>query len=98
MLSGTVLYLIAYDVSDDEVRERVRRLLRDWGGERIQYSAFLLEASEVEVLQLMREVRRLLGPLRGKVVAIPICERDLRRVVTVAHDYELPDEEGGAIV
>jgi CRISPR-associated protein Cas2 len=51
------LWMIAYDISDDRVRCRVRNILRNYGA-RVQYSVFecVLDASERRQLHgLLRE-------------------------------------------
>ena len=78
-----MLYVVVYDVADDEVRDRVRGLLKDWGGMRVQYSAFHLELEEPKLIELLQILERLLEGVDGQVTAIPVCERDLSRVLVV---------------
>ena len=51
-----VLYLVVYDVVDDRVRDEMREVLRDFGGVRVQYSAFLVELSRGEVQEAARRL------------------------------------------
>ncbi len=90
-------YIIVYDISDDSIRNEVRRYLKDMGGDRIQYSAFLFEASAAEIKGIMSEIRRIIGPSKARVIAIPICGRDEAKVLTIIHNYEIHEEEDIAI-
>ena len=87
-----MLYLIVYDVSDDDLRNAVRNRLKNEGGVRIQYSAFLLEADRTRINELFTYFRRIIGPRKAKVIAIPICEGDRGRMMTLTHNYELEEE------
>ena len=90
-------YLVVYDITEDDVRDKVRSALKDYGGTRIQYSAFVFDKSEVEMAQIMLKVKRIIGNTKGKVMAIPICARDVDKVVTIAYKYELPEEDSVVI-
>ena len=86
-------YLIVYDITDDNIRDKVRRLLKDYGGERIQYSAFIIEKTEIEIIEILHHIRRILGNNKGKVIAIPLCKRDYEKMITIAYNYEIPEED-----
>ena len=55
------LIVVAYDVADDRVRDRVARVLLEAGGRRVQRSVFELE-TDAESLSILR---RRLARLRG---------------------------------
>ena len=78
-----MLYVIVYDVAEDQVRDRVREVLKNWGGVRVQYSAFHIELEEPKLIELLQILERLLEGSDGQVTAIPICRRDQQRVITV---------------
>ena len=79
-----MLYVVVYDVTDDATRARVAEVLKDYGGWRIQLSAFMLEASKPEVLRVMRRVAAELGSRPGSVLFIPLCSRCRSRVIVVS--------------
>jgi len=87
-----MMYLIAYDVRDDKIRRRVAEALKNAGGQRIQYSAFLIELEPHQLEDLLGELRLIIGPKRGRVMAIPICKRDIDKIVTIIHNYTPPEE------
>ena len=70
-------YVAAYDISNDRQRERVSRVLEEYGV-RVQRSVYLiwLEGEEIP------ELRRAIGPLLGQsdqFDVFPIDERGTRR-------------------
>ncbi len=91
-------YLVVYDVSEDKLRTNIRNVLKDSGGERIQYSAFLIELTETELHELVATIKNIVGTKKAKIVFIPLCKRDLNRVITLIHNYYLPPEEEPVIL
>jgi len=85
-------YVIVYDVSEDRKRKAIREMLKDLGGERIQYSGFRIELDEEDLIQLLGKFRRVLEGSKGRVIAIPLCERDLKRSIKLVHNYEIRDD------
>ncbi|MHA1593909.1 MAG: CRISPR-associated endonuclease Cas2 [Candidatus Baldrarchaeia archaeon] len=79
-----MLYLVVYDVRDDRVRNEVRELLRDWGGEWIQRSAFLIDLSEARLQILKREIADAIAKTEADVLFIPLCKADLERMVHIS--------------
>ncbi len=87
-----MIYILVYDVSDDDIRDKIRDLIRNWGGVRFQYSAFMIDLSEVELDELLRISARLISDCRGSVMAIPVCRRDLDKLIILGEyslNYEL---------
>jgi len=85
-------YIIVYDVSDNNRRKNIRETIKDLGGERIQYSGFIIESDEEEILQLIGKIRRILEGSKGRVIAIPLCEKDFRRSIILINNYEIRDD------
>ncbi len=79
-----VLYLVVYDVVDDRVRDEMREVLRDFGGVRVQYSAFLVELSRGEVQEAARRLAVLAARTEADVRFIPLCSRDQERVTHIS--------------
>lgn len=74
--------LVAYDVSDDHRRERIVRILLDYG-QRIQESVFWLEA-ETELIDKMRHrLRSQIDEADDSLWIVPVCEACLRRLETL---------------
>ncbi len=67
---------VIYDIQDDRVRYRIANACKDYGLERIQFSAFTgpLNANKRE--ELFLRLCRELGEHAGKVMVLPVCEKD----------------------
>jgi CRISPR-associated protein Cas2 len=71
-----LLTLLIYDVEDDAVRTRVANICKDYGLERVQYSAFwgLLDATRRG--ELFSRLTGTLGDDVGRILMMPVCEKD----------------------
>ncbi len=80
---------VIYDIPDDRIRTRVAEVCKDYGLERVQYSAFngLLTRNKREELFLRLEGT--LGDQPGKILLQPVCEKDVRDGLCV--ENEAPD-------
>lgn len=69
---------VIYDIQDDRVRYRVANACKDYGLERIQFSAFagLLNANRRD--ELFLRLSRELDKHAGKIMVLPVCEKDQR--------------------
>jgi len=83
---------VVYDVPNDRIRSRIANACKDYGLERIQFSAFSgwLNANKRE--ELFLRLRRELGEHPGKILVLPVCEKDLRAMKEVV----IVAEESGA--
>lgn len=70
--------LVIYDVPDDRVRYRVSEACKDYGLQRIQWSAFFGDLNHNRRQELMQRLRRSIGRHGGNVQAFPLCDKDLR--------------------
>ncbi len=80
---------VVYDIGDDRIRYRVASACKDYGLERIQFSAFTGELTSNRRQELGLRLRRELGERSGKILIIPVCEKDLRarqEIVIVAEE------------
>jgi CRISPR-associated protein Cas2 len=73
-----LLTFVIYDIEDDRVRGRVANTCKDYGLERVQYSAFsgLLDASRRG--ELSARLGDTLGQDVGKILLLAVCEKDAR--------------------
>ncbi len=72
--------LVIYDVEDDRVRARVAAACRDYGLDHVQYSAFSGPLSATLRSELCRRLQDVLGRAAGRILVVPICERDAAAV------------------
>ncbi|MFZ5631603.1 MAG: CRISPR-associated endonuclease Cas2 [Bacillota bacterium] len=69
---------VIYDVEEDRVRNRVFEACKDYGLAHVQYSAFFGELNHNRREELYKRLRRTLGKKRGKIVILPVCDKDLK--------------------
>ena len=88
-------YLVIYDITDDNLRTAVAETLKDYGLQRIQYSAFLGNMTRVKLNSLTVDLKRLIGDLAENVQLYPICETCFkgRREVGKPKRYELKEKD-----
>ena len=88
-------YLIIYDISDDNLRNHVSELLKDYGLQRIQYSAFIGNLRRDKLNSLTVDLRRLIGEAVENVQIYPLCDVCFkgRREIGKPKRYELVEEK-----
>lgn len=71
-----LLTFVVYDIESDRLRSRVANVCKDYGLNRIQYSAFsgLLDSSRRQ--ELFLKLSDTLGPRPGRILVLPLCEKD----------------------
>lgn len=70
--------MVLYDVEDDRVRARIASACKDYGLERIQYSAFSGPLDSTRRGELFTRLADTLGQEVGKVLVLALCEKDAR--------------------
>lgn len=78
MRGQELLTLVVYDIEDDRVRGRVANACKDYGLERIQYSAFCGSLDSTRRGELTAKLADTLGQDVGKILVLPVCEKDAR--------------------
>lgn len=74
--------VVAYDISDEEVRGKVRRLLRRYGLSFISRSVYGGRLSWSRALLLSEKIARYLGE-RDSVAFVPVQNADFSRAIIV---------------
>jgi len=69
--------LIIYDIEEDRIRNKISEFCKDYGLERIHYSAFQGDLNRNRREELFLKLRKLLGKNKGNIQVFPICEKDL---------------------
>jgi len=75
-----MLYFIVYDTNDDPIRNELRETLYDLGGDRVQYSAFIIELTHEQLLKLMEKVQNIIIGSQTDVRIIPMCKKDTEKM------------------
>ncbi len=68
--------LLIYDIEEDRLRNKISDVCKDFGLERIQYSAFFGELTRNHREELALRCERILEDQNAKVLIQPVCERD----------------------
>lgn len=76
MRGQELLTFVIYDIEDDRVRARVANACKDYGLERIQFSAFSGALDSSRRRELFTRLADTLGRDAGKIMVLPICEKD----------------------
>jgi CRISPR-associated protein Cas2 len=69
---------VLYDIPDDGVRDKVAEVCKDYGLERVQFSAFFGRLTRNKREELFLRLEEVLGDRLGKVLIQPVCEKDIR--------------------
>lgn len=69
--------LVIYDVQDDRVRLKVANACKDYGLQRVQFSAFKGELSNNRMQELFFRLKKTLGVDVGNIQIYPMCEKDI---------------------
>jgi len=70
--------LVIYDIPDDKIRNKIGEACKDYGLERIQYSAFIGDINHNKREELRQRIRRTLGKKDGNIQIYPVCDKDLK--------------------
>lgn len=84
MRGQTLLTFVVYDIVDDRIRGRIANACKDYGLERMQYSAFRGSLDATRRGELFTRLADELGRDAGRILVLPVCEKDaqtLREVV-----------------
>ena len=86
-------YVVIYDITDDNLRALVAETLKDYGLQRIQYSAFVGNLRRDELNSLIVDLKNLIKELIENVQLFPVCDTCFkgRREVGRPKKYELKE-------
>ncbi len=69
--------LVIYDIPDDRIRYKVSERCKDYGLDRIQYSAFAGDLDRNRREELLMRLKKTLGKKEGNIRLQPVCTRDV---------------------
>jgi CRISPR-associated protein Cas2 len=86
--------VVIYDITNDNLRALVAETLKDYGLQRIQYSAFIGSLRRDKLNSLIVDLKNLIKELIENVQLYPVCETCFkgRREVGKPKRYELKEE------
>ncbi|MGH9784536.1 MAG: CRISPR-associated endonuclease Cas2 [Terriglobia bacterium] len=77
---------VLYDIPDDAVRTKIADVCKDYGLERIQFSAFCGSLTRNKREELFLRLGEVLGERPGKILLQPVCEKDIRDGLRVENE------------
>lgn len=80
-----------YDISKDKIRVRVAEVCKDYGLQRIQWSAFRGDLNHNRREELLQRLRRTVDPEDGNIQIFPICDKDMHLRVEIGGAARLED-------
>jgi CRISPR-associated protein Cas2 len=87
---------VLYDIPDDTVRTKIAGVCKDYGLQRIQFSAFCGPLTRNMREQLFLRLGDTLGTRPGKILLQPVCEKDCRTRLLVDNEDAESDSESPA--
>ena len=76
MSRTALLTVVIYDIENDAIRKKMSDACKNMGLERVQYSSFRGPLTAAERRTLYGKLGDLLGDRAGRVLVIPLCEKD----------------------
>ena len=90
---GKMHVLVIYDISNDKVRNKISERLKDYGLQRVQYSAFWGQLNMNRREELMFRLQKLLSNTMGSIIMIPIGEKERSQIIKLENlDYEMEEK------
>lgn len=88
--------VVTYDISDDKRRNKVFKLLKDYG-QWIQHSVFELEVSDMQWIEIEFALHRLLGE-GDSLCVYPLCQSCSKKAYYLGKVRFLLEEEKDVII
>jgi CRISPR-associated protein Cas2 len=79
---------VIYDIENDRIRNKIADVCKDYGLERIQYSAFLGKLSRNKREELFWKLSEVIEDKPGKILIQPICEKDTKEQKYILNDKQ----------
>lgn len=67
-----------YDIENDGIRNKIAETCKDYGLERIQFSGFYGNLNKNKREELFLKLTHLINNKAGKLLMLPVCERDIK--------------------
>jgi len=84
-----MIWLIAYDISDNRARKKIADLLIQYGFERIQLSVFIGHILPYKKEELYGLLQPKVNPLTDRIIMIRITENQINNCVSLGNDIAL---------
>jgi CRISPR-associated protein Cas2 len=88
-------WIVVYDITDDSLRYKTSEKLKDYGLERIQYSAFQGELPKHSLASLRTDLRKLLndGEETDSIIIFPLCSSCFNNRIELGDEREMDKDD-----
>jgi CRISPR-associated protein Cas2 len=83
---------VIYDIEEDKLRTRIFETCKDYGLKHVQYSTFYGDLNHNRREELFLKLKKLIGSKHGKVVVVPVCDKDEKLIKSVDTTIGIADE------
>ncbi len=93
-------YVVVYDITQDKLRTKVSDILKDYGMDRIQYSAFYGELRIHGLNSLKTDLQQIInkGDETDSILIFPLCESCFRNRHELGCEKELTESEEKVVI
>lgn len=81
-----MFYIVSYDITDDSMRVRICKLLKDYGT-RVQYSVFECYLEPAQLTELLRKAAPLLNGPEDSLRVYNLCNNCCATTLTLARPH-----------
>lgn len=79
-----ITLIIVYDIKDDKVRKEIRETIKDFGGERLQFSVYIIKISKSVIPTIKSELINLLDDTEGIIHFLYPCKNCLNKIIHIS--------------
>lgn len=90
------LVLVAYDITENPIRNRLIDVLFYYGLARVQYSVFLGYVGETHYERMVRQIYDEFEPEDVKILILEVCKGCFKNIISI--NYDIPSEAPKFIV
>lgn len=83
-----------YDIENDGIRNKIAETCKDYGLERIQFSGFSGILAKNKREELFLKLSSLISNKAGKLLMLPVCERDIKAKRELIQEGESDSTQG----
>jgi len=80
-----ILSLIVYDISDDDIRTEMREIIKDFGGEKLQFCVYQVCLPKQKLIELQDALRDLLQKTNGVVHFLYPCKNCYNKIIHITN-------------
>ena len=84
--------VIAYDIVSDRRRDRLVKLLKDYGGQRVNYSVFEFEIKKESFPELKKRIVKVINRKEDRVLCYELCSACRGRSIAIGIDVREEQE------